>query len=255
MKRVSWTSIAAVALLLGSMPACGSKQKPAESADDSKKDDKVADDAGTTAATDAAAKPPPCSGFEMDLLEALGQSACTVPDLKPDAKPQEVKGILDVTVMALSNRVVPGGHMDLVVTFTNKSPNPLPLTFLLDPEPRFQIEATSVKKSARVDVPPGNQPPVPDGIHRPDPSTPTTGRITLAANGKATVKLGWDATKMKWAPEKLMGTPVEQGYPKAPAGPLPKGKYILRVVTPLIGVFEGVDHEVSAPHTQVEVTN
>jgi hypothetical protein len=77
--------------------------------------------------------------------------------------------------------------------------------------------------------------------------------VTLVANGKGWVRLGWDATRMRWAPEKLKGTPPEQGYPRVPAGPLPKGKYAIRVVTPLIGVFEGVDHELSAPRTSVDV--
>jgi hypothetical protein len=58
---------------------------------------------------------------------------------------------------------------------------------------------------------------------------------------------------MKWAPEKLKGTPPEKGYPRSPAGPLPKGKYSVRVVTPLANVFEGVDHEVSAPRVEVVV--
>ena len=59
--------------------------------------------------------------------------------------------------------------------------------------------------------------------------------------------------KTRWAPEKLKGTPPEMGYPRAPAGPLLKGKYNLRVVTPLTNVFEGIDHEVSQPRADVVV--
>ena len=58
---------------------------------------------------------------------------------------------------------------------------------------------------------------------------------------------------MKWAPEKVRGTPPERGYPRAPAGPLAKGKYTVKVVTPLVGVSEGVDHEMSAPKVEVEI--
>jgi hypothetical protein len=65
--------------------------------------------------------------------------------------------------------------------------------------------------------------------------------------------LGWDAVKTRWAPEKLKGTPPEKGYPRAPAGALPKGKYSLRVATPLTNVFEGVDHEVSHPRVDVVI--
>ncbi len=256
MTRSTWTCIAVLASLTV-IPACGGKpKKPAETAENSDKHDEdaaAADDAGATAAADGAAKPSPCTGFEMDLLEALGQSACEVPNPKPDDKPVDVKGKLAVTAMSVGNKVVPGGHADLIVTFTNKSTGPLPLSFLIDPLPRFQVEAYRLKGAVRVDLPPGNQPAIPDGMNR-EPSAPGTAKITLAPNGKATVKLGWDATKMRWAPEKLKGTPPEQGYPRAPSGPLPKGQYVLRVVTPLIGIFEGVDHEISAPRTQIEVS-
>jgi hypothetical protein len=34
---------------------------------------------------------------------------------------------------------------------------------------------------------------------------------------------------------------------------LPKGKYVVHIVMPLIGVAEGSDHELSQPRTQVEV--
>ena len=247
---------AAVVSAIAVAVACGGKQKkPAENAENTSTTES---DAGAETAADAAAadggKASVCTGFEMDLMDTLGQSACEVPNPKPDDKPMDVKGKLDVKVMSMGNSVVPGGHAELVVTFTNKSTEPLPLLFTIDPLPRFQIEAYRAKDSARVDLPKGNQPPIPDNLNR-TPPEPSTAKIILAANGKATVKLGWDATKMRWAPEKLKGTPPEQGYPKAPNGPLPKGKYVLRVVTPLIGVFEGVDHEVSAPRTEIEVHN
>jgi hypothetical protein len=117
--------------------------------------------------------------------------------------------------------------------------------------PRFRVEAFSLK-GKRVDLPLAKQPKIPANTQS-DPSTSGIARITLAANGKATAKLGWDASRTRWAPEKLKGTPPEQGYPRVPDKPLPKGKYMLRVVTPLTNVFEGVDHEVSAPKTQVEI--
>jgi hypothetical protein len=253
MTRLKWTCIAVLAALAIALGCGNSQKKPAETASSKHDDDASADDAGATLA-DGAAKPSPCTGFEMDLMEALVQSACEVPNMKPDDKPQEVKGKLEVTLLSMGNKVVPGGHAELVLTFTNKSAAPLPLSFLIDPLPRFQVEAYRVKGAVRVDLPPGNTPSIPDGSNR-EPSTPGTARITLAPNGKATVKLGWDATKMRWAPEKLKGTPPEQGYPRAANGALPKGKYVLRVVTPLIGVFEGIDHEISAPRTNIEVSN
>jgi hypothetical protein len=110
-----------------------------------------------------------------------------------------------------------------------------------------------VKTNKRIDPPPGDPPKPPAGAPAKEAATPSTARITLVANGKATVHVGWDATRTRWAPEKYRGTPLEMGYPRAPAGPLPKGKYSIRVVTPLTNVFEGVDKDVSGPHTVIEV--
>ena len=77
--------------------------------------------------------------------------------------------------------------------------------------------------------------------------------MKLVENGSGRVHLKWEATKMKWAPEKYRGTPPERGFPRAPAGPLVKGKYIVKVMTPLVGVSEGVDHEMTAPKVEIEI--
>jgi hypothetical protein len=77
--------------------------------------------------------------------------------------------------------------------------------------------------------------------------------VTLVAQGTGKLVVPWEAVRTKWAPEKFKGTPPEMGYPRSPAGPLAKGKYRLRVVTPLTGVFEGIDKEVSAPKVEIGV--
>ena len=78
--------------------------------------------------------------------------------------------------------------------------------------------------------------------------------MTLAPNGTAKVTESWTAVKYKWASkDKAKGALPGRGYPREPAGPIAKGKYVLRVITPLVGVFEGVDHELSQPRTQVEI--
>ena len=84
-------------------------------------------------------------------------------------------------------------------------------------------------------------------------TTHSTARITLVPNGTAHAVVHWEAVRMKWAPEKLKGTPPEMGYPRAPNGPLPKGKYQVRVVTPLTQVFEGLEKEVSSPRIEITV--
>jgi hypothetical protein len=75
-------------------------------------------------------------------------------------------------------------------------------------------------------------------------------RITLAPGGSARVKIAWDAVQTRWAPEKVK-TWEGRGYPRVAAGPLPAGKYVLRVVIPLVGVFEKGELEV--PKLPIEV--
>jgi hypothetical protein len=195
----------------------------------------------------------PCAGFEMDLMAALNMSACEVSDVKPDSKPKDVKGTLTVTATADSARVAHGGHADILVTYANKSAAPLVLDFTVDPTPRFSVEVYGAKTNKRAEMPTAPQPKLPAGSPPLEPGEAKVARVTIAANGKATVHIPWDAVKTRWAPEKLKGTPPEMGYPRVPAGPLAKGKYNLRVVTPLTNVFEGIDHEVSAPRTSIEV--
>ncbi len=241
---------------------CGGPPKQAKSADDevsTKTEEGTTSDMPAPGTSDdstakhAGAGGSACTGFEMDLMAALNQSECEVQNIKPDEKGKDTKDTLSVTASADRARVAPGGHADILVTFANKSANPLTLDFTIDPTPRFDVETSSVKANKRIDPPAGDPPKPPAGAPAKEAVTPSTARITLTANGKATVHVGWDAVRTRWAPEKYKGTPLEMGYPRAPAGPLPKGKYSIRVDTPLTHVFEGVDKEVSGPHTVIEV--
>jgi hypothetical protein len=192
-----------------------------------------------------------CSVFDEPNIEGvLLKSSCEVP--APTGQPPDTSKTLAVTVAVMPPHVAPGAHADVIVSFMNKSKAPMPLYFTIDPMPRFEIEVTN-SKGARVDMPKSSPPPLPSGVAAREPGEARTARIILAPNGTARMPMGWDAMKMKWAPEKLKGTPPEKGYPRAPAGPLPKGKYSLKVVTPLGYVFEGIDHEVSQPRTDVVV--
>jgi hypothetical protein len=195
-----------------------------------------------------------CAGFEFaDLTEALQKSACEAPNAKPDDKPLDTKGKLDIAVQASSLKVSAGQHVDLLVTFTNKSKADIPLYFTVDPLPRFDVETYDAKNN-RVDMPKKPPPPLEPGVAPRVPGEAKIAKVTLASNGTAKLRLGWDAVKMKWAPEKVKGTPPEKGYPRKADGPLPKGKYTLRVVMPLVGVVEGVEKEISAPKVPIEVT-
>jgi hypothetical protein len=243
--------------------ACGGK-KPAKSADsvetptDTKKDDSSSSASGDGAKPSDtsseeksdAPKKDECTGFTIGNLEdTLIKVSCEV--AKADDKQIDPKDRLDVSVSA-PPKVTPGQHADLIVTIKNKSKDPLPLFFTIDPLPRFEVE-TYDAKNKRVDMPQTQPPPLPKGVAPRQPGEPKTARVTLAPNGSAHVKVGWDAVKMKWAPEKVRGTPPERGYPRTAAGPLPKGKYTVRVVTPLVNVMEGSEKEISAPKVPIEV--
>jgi hypothetical protein len=209
---------------------------------------------GGAAAADKEKKKDVCVGFDISNLEdLLAKSDCEVPDAKPDMlQNPDTKGKLEVTVAASPTKVAPGGKVDLVVSFQNKTKDPMALNFRIDPIARFETETYDAKKK-RADMPAGQPPPPPKGHSAPPPGDAKVARVTVAPSGYARVRVPWEAVKMKWAPEKVRGTAVEKGYPRTPAGPLGKGKYTVKVVTPLIGVFEGGDHEVSAPKVDIEV--
>ncbi len=236
--------------------SCGSSKKDAKNGESTATgktdgDPKPEADAGASA-DEPKSKASACTGFDLDLMAALIQSACEVQNPSPSAPQKDMKGLLEVKVTTSANKVAPGGHVDVIVTFINKGKEPLPLDFVLDPTPRFMVEAYDAKNK-RIDMPAGAPPPYPAGTGDRPPANQGVARVTLVPNGTAHVKLGWDANRMKWAPDKVKGTPPEMGYPRSPNGPLGGGKYSLRVVTPLTNVAEGSEHDVSAPKTPIEV--
>lgn len=248
--------------VVGLVAACGGSNQKEGDLPAAETDDAEAPPVEPGPAVDAGASVEPspqakrdkaCTGFELDLGQALLQSACEVPNAKPDEKPHDVKGVLEVKVVPSAASTTPGGKMDLTVVFTNKSAHALALDFVLDPTARFTVEVYDAKTGKRADLPPGAPPPPPKGAKRPDPSPPSTARVTIVAQGTGKLVVPWEAVRTKWAPDKYKGTPPEMGFPRTNAGPLGKGKYRLRVVTPLTGVFEGIDKEVSAPKVEVGV--
>jgi len=105
-----------------------------------------------------------------------------------------------------------------------------------------------------MDNPSAPAPALPPEVRNSIVTEPKVARVTLAPQGTATLTLQWDAVKYKWVSQRrAKGALAGHGYPREPAGPLPKGKYVLRVVTPLTGVVEGADHEMSRPKTPVVV--
>jgi hypothetical protein len=260
-------TLAGLALLTAS---CGGSKKPAEEAENATDE---GDEAGAPAAdmppADSTLSPPtssakvgggdekpasPCAGFDVDLAKVLAQASCVIPNAGPSDKARDTKGILDVKVSLNAVKVAPGGHVDVTVTFANKSKGDLPLDFVVDPEPRFEIQVFD-KNGRQVDAPAGPEPSLPSDVANATVPDKQTARATIVVAGSGRVTIPWDAVKKKWAPkDKAKGAIPGRGYPTVPGGPLPKGQYTLKVVTPLTGIFEGVDHEVSQPRIPINVS-
>lgn len=205
-------------------------------------------DGGTTttpnSGTPSAAKEAACTSGDFESLEeSLRQCDASMP--RAGDVPSGMRDKLEVRVTSSTPSITPGGRVDLTVTLKNKSSEPLPLYFSGDPAPKFEIEAVD-GKGRRVDLPAGKPPKSPALPSREVKAS----RITLTPGGTARVKIAWDAVKTKWAPDKVKSWDG-RGYPRAPAGPLGAGKYTLRVVLPLIGVFE--KGELDVPKVAMEV--
>jgi hypothetical protein len=256
------TSLAA--LLLAFLAACGGKpaQNPENAEGNGDAEAPAAENGGggetakgSTPAPgdDAAKKKTPCTGFEItDLASLLAQAECEVGPPK-EGQAKDMKDLLEIKVQADSPKIAPGSTATITVTYKNKSKGDLPLDFIVDPEPRFDFEVYTLKGS-RADGPKGDAPSLPSEVSNAPGVEPKIARVTLATQGTARLTVKWNAVTYKWASkEKAKGALPGQGYPKEPAGPIAKGKYVLRVITPLTGVFEGADHELSQPRTPVEV--
>lgn len=246
----TWIARALAASAIVLVAGCGGGSPPPESPSAPGEGDAPTEQAGD----DEGAAPKPCEGFDIgDLEDLLAKSDCEVPDATPEGVAlEDLEGKLEITAGASPTKVAPGGKVDLVVTFTNKTADSMPLSFRIDPLARFETE-TYDAKGKRADVPTAKQPSLPKDYSPPPPSEPKVARVTVAANGSARVVVPWEAVRMRWAPDKVRGTAVERGYPRVPAGPLPRGTYTVKIMTPLVGVSEGVEHEVSAPKVEIEV--
>jgi hypothetical protein len=243
-------TLASLALLVS---GCGGKAPPAASAQNGDESGAASDGKSVSATSKGDSASAKCTGFDIpDLLAMLAEPSCELPDGTIEPKEQDVKDALDIRVSA-DQHVAPGSRTKVRLLFKNKGKTDLPLTFVVDPEARFTFEL-STPKGARVDRPAGAEPALPPEVSNAPTPDKKYARVTIAANGTAGLSLSWDAVKTKWASkEKAKGAVPGRGYPREPAGPLAPGKYVLRVITPLVGVFEGVDHEISQPRTDVVV--
>lgn len=252
---------------LASVVACGGAShsaKAPENGDTSATteatgDEKAAEDKKDTPSAppgdkESAAKPSPCAGAEItDLTSVLAQSACEAKGVDAKASPRNLSDSLEVKVALDVRKVAPGGKATVTVSYHNKGSKDLPLYFVVDPEPRFEFEV-SRPKGGRVDRPAGHEPALPVAVASAPPPDKLIALVTIAPQGTATASLPWEAVRHRWASkDAAKGAAPGHGYPQEAAGPLPPGKYVMRVVTPLIGVSEGIDHEISQPQLKFEI--
>jgi len=196
----------------------------------------------------------PCVSDDFpDLIATLSQAACEIPSDKASDKQRDLTSRLEVSVSSDAPKIEPGSTAKVTITLHNKGTKPLSLDFAVDPEPRFEFQAFTTK-GVRADRPSGDAPPLPPEVQNAPEADKGIARVTLAPNGHAKLTATWTAVKYKWvSKDKAKGALPGRGYPTEPAGPLPKGKYVLRVLMPLLNITEGADHEMTQPRTPIEV--
>lgn len=175
-----------------------------------------------------------CSGGDFDALDDVLRR-CEAPMPQPSELPSGIADKLQIRVRANAPSVERSGRLELTLTLQNVSNEPLTLYFSGAPSPRFDVEAIDAK-GRRVDVPKGKPPPWPKGTEAQHTSV-RAARVTLSPGTSGTIVIPWRAVTYRWAPD--LATSWEgRGYPRAASGPLAKGRYTLRFVVPLLGVFE-----------------
>jgi hypothetical protein len=193
-----------------------------------------------------------CGGASIsDLLSVVDQKSCEVPKATPDNETEkDVKDSLEVKATIDTPKVAPGGKANVTVTLHNKGKTDLPLDFVIDPEPRFDLELYTLKGS-RAENPPGAEPALPDSVTSQAAPDKGISRVTLSPGGTASIVLPWSAVKYKWASaDRAKGALPGSHYPRDVAGPLRRGKYAIKVIMPLVGV---TDHDLATPRVPVEV--
>lgn len=223
-------------------PASSSPEAKTDAKPETRTEAKPSDPPATLSVEDKTGE---CSGARFDnLYLTLTNDACKVdPKNEPN---QDLKNDLEIRVNPSALQIAPGGKVDLLVLFKNKSAHTMPLFFAMDPVPRFEVDALD-KKGRPAGLPPGKAP------RQPNRATKTFARVFLAAGGVAKMKVSWTASNMRWAPELLKGGPIpDLGFPKAPAKPLARGRYTVRVLTPLAFVTDS-DKDLIQPKIGIEV--
>ena len=240
-----------VGMLVAFALGCGGSAPEAKSAEPQPESKAALGGPDAGGGGDKDAIPAKCKGAMIgDLIAALSSPDCQLPEGTPDPEDKELKDDLDVSVSAEQN-AAPGSSAKVRVIFKNKTKKNLPLFFIDNPEPRFTIEVLNAK-GAHADNPPGDEPSLPESVNDAPAEERRVARVVLAPSGSVSATLTWNVIKYKWATARAKGALPGRGYPRDPAGPLPKGKYFLRVTTPLVGIIDP-DRLIVQPRTEVKV--
>ncbi|MDB4942359.1 MAG: hypothetical protein JWP97_1893 [Labilithrix sp.] len=192
----------------------------------------------------ASAKEAACTMAEIDSL-AESLRGCDVPMPKPAELTPGLADKLELSVTTNTPSVQPGGRVDVTLTMKNRTADPLTLYFSGEGKIRFEVEAYDAKGARRIDIPNGKPP-----KNAFPPGRPTkVARIILLGGGSARVRVPWDATKSRWAPEKVRSWDGK-GAARAPMGEMIIGKYQLRVALPLLTPEKG---DLDTPKVPIDI--
>lgn len=169
-----------------------------------------------------------------EIADWLKNDKCKIPASEADRTPG-LNEKLEWKLTASTPEISAGGRVDLVLSVKNKSSETVSLVFTVD-GPGFFVQ-TFDAKGKRVGQPSGKPKP-PTGVTVEDDGARTV-KLVVGSGGTLKTKLYFDAVKLRWAPEKIEGSFTTSGtFPTVSAGPLPPGKYLVRIASSLNGVSE-----------------
>lgn len=184
----------------------------------------------------------PCSGTRVELGAALSRRECERCKVR---EPRFFAPLVAPELVVTPPRADAGGEVAVRAVLRNRTGEPLELPFVWHAGPMFVVSAKDAAGQPAGE-PKGPPPPSPGGFR---PGPPYLVCITLAPGGVAYVERKWQAVQRRWVTTEppLPGGPP----PSEPAGPLPPGRYRLRLQTMLqVG---GGELAIGAPSAWLDV--
>lgn len=145
---------------------------------------------------------------------------------------------LEVSAQPAAPQVKAGAAVDVEITLKNRGAEPLSLALAGAAEPTFELAASDAR-GRRVDVPAGKVPKAKGGPPR------KVYVLILAAGQVARGRAVWEASKMRWAPERVKDA-GDRPFPRVAAGPLVPGRHGVVVHPPFAAPPTGKERPPSA---------